>query len=63
MINAQETPAIFITSMGRTGTQFLGYKMSQMIDDCTSVHEPDVLWLDRPNEWQVEFGAWSGDCW
>lgn len=51
MINALETPAIFITSMGRTGTQFLGHKMSQMIDDCTSVHEPDVLWLDRPNEW------------
>lgn len=54
-----ETPCIFITSTGRTGTQFFGYNTSRMIENCISLHEPDVLWLDRPYEWYTkikEFG-------
>ncbi len=46
-------PCIFITSAGRTGTQFLGYKMSHMIEDCTSIHEPDLLYISRPHEWYL----------
>lgn len=34
---------IFITSTGRTGTNFFGNSMMHMIDDCISVHEPDVF--------------------
>lgn len=37
---------IFITSLGRTGTNFFGDKMADMIDDCRSLHEPDVLYVD-----------------
>ena len=46
-----DKPCIFITSTGRTGTQFFGQKMSRMIDGCTSIHEADLVWLRRPREW------------
>jgi len=46
-----EKPCIFLTSTGRTGTQFLGHNMADMIQDCESFHEPDVLWLKRPGDW------------
>jgi hypothetical protein len=46
-----EKPCIFLTSTGRTGTQFLGQNMTDMIQDCESFHEPDVLWLKRPGDW------------
>lgn len=36
-------PCIFITSLGRTGTNFFGHKMEYMIEDCTSRHEPDTI--------------------
>ncbi len=40
---AKDKACIFITSTGRTGTQFLGRQLSSMIEDCTSIHEPDIL--------------------
>lgn len=33
----------FIISAGRTGTRFMGKKLSEMIDRCFSVHEPDFF--------------------
>lgn len=42
---------IFIISGGRTGTHFFGYRMSQMIEGCASVHEPDVLGFYHPHTW------------
>lgn len=36
-------PCIFITSLGRTGTTFFGVRMKQVIKDCTSVDEPDII--------------------
>lgn len=44
-------PCIFVTSLGRTATQFFGQRMSQMIAGCYSVHEPDLLSLDEPHQW------------
>jgi len=46
-----DKPAIFVASTGRTGTQFLGGKMRRMIGHCHSIHEADVLWVNRPGEW------------
>ncbi len=34
---------IFITSLGRTGTMSLASGLAKMIEDCTAVHDPDVL--------------------
>ncbi len=41
---------IFISSTGRTGTQFLAKVMSMMIDNCTSFHEPGTPWLTKPKK-------------
>ncbi|MCQ0987653.1 sulfotransferase [Jiella marina] len=35
---------VFIVSAGRTGTEFLGRKLSTMIDGAFSVHEPDIFY-------------------
>lgn len=51
MNDVYKKPCIFITGLGRTGTHFFGYRMSRMIENCTSVHEPDVLHLFQPHEW------------
>ncbi len=57
----KEKDLVFITSGGRTGTTFFGEKLSGMIDDCFSVHEPDLKygWRDR-RTWQniYTFGVW-----
>ena len=50
-MQAHQRPTIIISSAGRTGTQFLGAKMRQMIEHCHSIHEADVLWLSRPGAW------------
>jgi len=34
---------VFIASGGRTGTMFLGNRLQEVIEDCFSVHEPDIL--------------------
>ncbi len=39
---------VFISSTGRTGTQFLADSLSEMIPQCRSVHEPGTLWLTKP---------------
>ena len=50
----------FIASGGRTGTQFFGDVLGQLVSDCHSEHEPDMvaglsrLTLDRIRR----FGAW-----
>jgi len=51
MNHFQDLRGIFITSSGRTGTHFLGAIMSKMIKNCISVHEPDVLQIDKPKLW------------
>ena len=50
-MTGNDQPAIFIVSGGRTGTQFLGQQMRRMIENCHSVHEADVLWINRTREW------------
>jgi len=40
---------VFIISAGRTGTKFLGDKLSEIIENSYSVHEPDVLNDDFKN--------------
>ncbi|KAA9010397.1 hypothetical protein [Histidinibacterium aquaticum] len=51
---------VFIASGGRTGTQFFGDMLGEVISDCHSEHEPDMvagasrLTLDRLRR----FGAW-----
>lgn len=50
MRSEYEKPYIVITSLGRTGTRFFGEKMGEVIEDCKSVHEPDVMSLDSPRE-------------
>ena len=46
-----EKPCVFISSTGRTGTQLFGKVISQMVDDCSSFHEPDATWVTRPIDW------------
>ena len=51
---------VFIASGGRTGTTFLGERLHEVVDDCFSKHEPDVLahdW-DKATASIREFGAW-----
>ena len=51
---------VFIVSGGRTGTQFFGDRLKDIIDDCWSEHEPDmvqglsILTLNRI----IRFGVW-----
>lgn len=42
---------VFITSTGRTGTQFLAKSLSQMIEDCFSVHEPANVFFRDLKKW------------
>lgn len=52
---------VFIISGGRTGTTFFGQRLSLIIDDCFSVHEPDLKygWDDRRTWKNIgEFGIW-----
>jgi hypothetical protein len=61
-MNPLNKPCVFVTSTGRTGTQFFGRYMSRVIEECYSIHEPDVIWIDRPSEWLGKlraFGAWQ----
>jgi hypothetical protein len=36
-------PTILITSIGRTGTEFFAKFFAEIIPDCTSLHEPDIV--------------------
>jgi hypothetical protein len=46
-----EKDSVFISSTGRTGTQFFGKFLSKQINNCYSVHEPAAVWITRPREW------------
>jgi hypothetical protein len=48
MNSSIDSHPVFISSTGRTGTQFLADGLSSMIDDSTAYHEPGVLWITRP---------------
>lgn len=50
----------FIVSGGRTGTQLFGHNLSDFIDGCFSVHEPDVLvWPKLKSLRRIAiFGLW-----
>jgi len=37
-----EKPSILITSLGRTGTQFLARMFAELLPDAISLHEPDI---------------------
>ncbi|WP_204701535.1 sulfotransferase [Halanaerobacter jeridensis] len=49
-MNSFNQHSVFISSTGRTGTQFLAWVMSEMITDCTSIHEPGTPWLTKLNK-------------
>lgn len=38
-----EKPSILITSIGRTGTEFFSKFFEDILEDCTSLHEPDIF--------------------
>jgi hypothetical protein len=38
-----EKPSILITSIGRTGTEFFAKLFADILQDCTSLHEPDIF--------------------
>lgn len=38
-----EKPTILITSLGRTGTDFFAKFFANIVPDCTSLHEPDIV--------------------
>jgi len=51
---------IFLSSTGRTGTQFFGETMSQMIQGCQSVHEPDTTRVSMPVDWIRKMAKFGG---
>jgi len=38
-----EKPSIVVTSIGRTGTEFFAKLFAEIIPNCTSLHEPDII--------------------
>lgn len=52
---------VFIVSGGRTGTQFLGDRITEAIPESYSEHEPDVLVPDNPRSFRrvLKFGLWG----
>lgn len=50
-----------IVSTGRTGTRFLGENLGDVIDDCASFHEPDMLTFPRRGKLQTiaRFGLYQ----
>jgi len=38
-----DKPAIIVTSLGRTGTKFFSLLFKEIIPDCSSFHEPDIV--------------------
>ncbi len=51
---------VFVASGGRTGTTFFGERLDEVIADCHSEHEPDVLALNRGRSLLRirQFGLW-----
>lgn len=50
-----------IVSTGRTGTRFLGKTLGNVIRDCVSFHEPDMVTLKRPGKLKTisQFGVYQ----
>ncbi|WP_420823063.1 sulfotransferase [Wenzhouxiangella limi] len=48
----------FVTSGGRTGTQFFGDRLSEVISNCHSEHDPDILsiFIERVGQRIATFG-------
>lgn len=46
MATATEKHLLIVASGGRTGTRFLGEILQDVIEDCASFHEPDVITTD-----------------
>jgi len=42
-----EKPTIVVTSIGRTGTEFFAKLVADILPDCTSLHEPDIIKFPR----------------
>jgi hypothetical protein len=38
-----DKPSIIVTSLGRTGTKFFSLLFKEIIPDCSSFHEPDII--------------------
>lgn len=51
MTERGEKHLILLTSLGRTGTLFIGENASRMIRDCVSYHEADVLVPTEAGNW------------
>jgi hypothetical protein len=51
-----EKPFILITSLGRTGTLFFTELFAHILQDCTSLHEPDIFGFKDPGSKIVRFG-------
>lgn len=49
-MEALERPAVFITSTGRTGTQFFAQVLEKMIQPCQALHEPGTPWPTKPGK-------------
>jgi hypothetical protein len=45
---ASRPACAFIVSTGRTGTQFFGHRLADLIEGCASFHEPGTPWPTRP---------------
>jgi len=46
-----DKPTILITSLGRTGTQFLAKLFADILPGSTSLHEPDIFQGTAPDRW------------
>lgn len=61
-MNTIEEHSVFITSTGRTATQFFAKSLSVMVENCTAFHEPGTLWLSKPGKWAQQtkqFGLYA----
>ncbi len=59
-MTASQKHCIFFSSTFRTGTKFFGETMSNMIEDCVSVHEPDTTRVSNWPDWiakMAKFGV------
>ncbi|MCK5659279.1 MAG: hypothetical protein KAH96_05335 [Alphaproteobacteria bacterium] len=57
--NDSQKKCIFITSVGRTGTRFIGKIFGTVIPDSISFHEPDLLTPRHVNEWLWKLKAFG----
>jgi len=56
---ATEKKCIFITSVGRTGTRFIGKTFGDIIPNSISFHEPDLLTPRHIREWPWKLKAFG----